>query len=80
MKSAWVKALVVFALPSIWEICPHHHVFAYTRVCMRIQVLIFFTFRHFECGRGYNTFDPKKIAVFPGTKKVGPICPTMEVT
>ena len=23
---------------------------------------------------------PKKIAVFPGTKKVGPICLTMEVT
>ena len=38
------------------------------------------TFRHFECGSGYNTFDPKKIAVFPGTKKVGPICLTMEVT
>ena len=30
------------------------------RVCvLRINVLIFFTFPHFECGRGYNTFDPK---------------------
>ena len=29
------------------QICPHHHVFAYTRVCMRIRVLIFCDFSSF---------------------------------
>ena len=29
------------------QICPHHHVFAYTRVCMRIHVLIFCDFSSF---------------------------------
>ena len=51
------------------QICPHHHVFAYTRVCMRIQVLFFFTFPHFQCGRGCNTFDPNKMHRFPRSYK-----------
>ena len=29
------------------HICPPHHVFAYTRVCMRIRVLIFCDFSSF---------------------------------
>ena len=29
------------------QICPHHHVFAYMRVCMRIRVLIFCDFSSF---------------------------------
>ena len=53
------------------------HICVYTHVCvMCIHVLFFVTFPHFECERGYNSFDPKKITVFSGTKKVGPICPT----
>ena len=43
---------------------------------MGTHVLIFVTFPHFECGRGYTTFYPQKITVFLGTTKVGPICPT----
>ena len=34
-------------LPGGGHICPPHHVFAYTRVCMRIRVLIFCDFSSF---------------------------------
>ena len=57
-------------------ICPHHHVIAYTRVCIRIQVLIFLLFLILSVEEGTTLLTPKKITVFPGTKKVGQICPT----
>ena len=37
----------VETLNPIWL---HHHVFAYTRVCMNTHLLIFLTFPHCECG------------------------------
>ena len=45
------------------QICPHHHVFAYMRVCLCIHTgaNFYLNFPHFECGNWCNTFDPKKI-------------------
>ena len=38
----------------------------FSRIHVSICVYsIFFTFPHFECGKGYNTFDPPKIHHFP---------------
>ena len=51
------------------HIWPHPHVFAYTHVCMRTHVPIFFTFRHFLCLWGFNTFDLIKVHRFPRINK-----------
>ena len=67
-KMGRMKTACYVVLKALNPIC-HHHVFAHTSVCVRIQVLFFFTFPHFEYGRGYNTFDPPKNYRFPRNYK-----------
>ena len=58
------------------QIYPHHHVFAYTRVCIAYKRAIFLLSPIFSVEEDATLLTPKKFTVFPGTKKVGPICPT----
>ena len=53
--------------------CPPYHVFAYTRVSMHPNMLIFLLFLTFCMKEVTKNFTPKKITVFPGIQKVGPI-------
>ena len=46
------------------QICPHHHVFAYTRVCMRIRVLIFCDFSSFWVWKRVQHVWPQKKSPF----------------
>ena len=58
------------------QICPHHYAFAYTHVCVLIQVLIslwLFLILIVEDG---TTVSPQKSTVFPGTKKLVQFCST----
>ena len=46
----WAGAVLLSINPILLgggQICPHPHVFAYTHVCMRIHVPIFFDFSSF---------------------------------
>ena len=53
------------------QICPHHHVFAYTRVCMCIQVLIFCDFSSFLVWKRVQKFStPKKSPFSQELKKL----------
>ena len=49
VKYWWCIASIItlFCLGGGGQICPHHHVFAYTRVCMHIHVPIFCDFFSF---------------------------------
>ena len=57
-------------LPPPSRICVYACVYAYTHTDFLCLFLIL------SVERGYNRFDPKKITIFSGTTKVGPICPT----
>ena len=60
-------------------LCIHDSSCQLTSICRHLDILFvclltlfnsricqfFVTFPHFECGKGYNTFDPKKIHRFP---------------
>ena len=46
------------------QICPHHHIFAHTCECMRIQVLIFFYFSSFWVWKRIQHFWPSKKSPF----------------
>ena len=53
------------------QICPHHHVFAYTRVCMRIHVLIFCDFSSFwVCKRVQQVWPQKNLPFSQEPKKL----------
>ena len=64
-------------LNPIWlgggQICPHHHVFAHTSVCMRIQVLIFFDFSSFWVWKRVQHFWPQKNALFSQENQKRPV-------
>ena len=46
------------------QICPHHHVFASTRVCMHMHVLIFYDFSSFWVWKRLQQFWPQKKSPF----------------
>ena len=55
---------IAFWMLTLFKICPHHHVFASTRVCMRIHVLIFYDFSSFWVWKRVQQFWPQKKSPF----------------
>ena len=51
------------------QICPHHHLFVYRRVCMHIHVLIFCDFSSFWVWMRVQQFWPQRFPSFPWKKK-----------
>ena len=68
---SWVLHLTLFDSGADF---PHHHVYACVYAYKRAIFFLLFLILSME--EGTTLLTPKQITVFPGTPKVGPICPT----